>query len=167
MRRARLQYLTVLRADGTPHRVALGVALGTIAGFLPIVPFQTVTSLALCFIFRGSFVASIPTIQITNPLTIPPFYYLFYKLGQSLSQYGHSQDLPPVRELMSLDLAVLWARFSDVFLAMMVGGLFLAAVFAPLFYLLTRRYLFRLRRRAYSRLKCVRLKMPAVENGEA
>ena len=151
-RRLRFHYLNILRTDGTPHRIALGVAVGTLVGFLPIVPFQTITSFILCLLVRGSFVASLPTVQITNPVTIPFFYYLFFKLGQLVSPYGHSGEFPGIQEIMDMGMSLLWEKFSDAFLAMMVGGLVLGLFFGPVAYWFVRRNLASLRKREYRRI---------------
>lgn len=144
-RRVKFAYLHLLRLPGTSNKVALGLALGILVGFLPIIPLQTVTAFVLCFIFRGNFLASLPGIQITNPLTVPPLYFLFFHIGQIISPYGHDDALPPFDGLALMPLSELAGPLKEIFLAMFFGGLLLGVIFAPIFYIVTRLYLERLR----------------------
>ncbi len=67
--------------DGDPDYVARGMAIGVFVGITPTIPFQTALALALAVLFRGSKPAAILGIWSGNPLTIPLFYTVSYKLG--------------------------------------------------------------------------------------
>lgn len=152
-RRIKFAYLRLLRLPGTSHKVALGLAIGILTGFLPIIPLQTLTAFTLCLIFRGNFPASLPGIQITNPLTIAPFYFLFFQIGQRISPYGRQDVLPPIEELVAMSWGEMLGPLREIFLAMFFGGLLLGLIFAPIFYLVTRLYLERLREYEHRKIR--------------
>lgn len=80
----------VLHADDTPHRVALGVAIGIFVGLTPTVGFQMVIALAVATAFRANKVVCLPMVWITNPFTMFFIYPLCHRLGSGL--IGSAQD---------------------------------------------------------------------------
>ena len=44
----------------SPHRIAWGVAIGTVVAYLPIVGIQMVIGAIICYIMRANVLASIP-----------------------------------------------------------------------------------------------------------
>lgn len=138
-RRARYIYLRLILLPETPHRVALGLAVGVFFGLLPVIPFQTILSVLLAYILKGSKAAAALGTWVTNPLTIPPFYALFYYLGRALTPFGRGTDLPEgwkFSDLMNLG--------ADMALAALFGGLMLAVIMAPLAYMFTFKHIGRL-----------------------
>ena len=139
LRRVRYFYLKLLLIPDTPHKVALGFAIGIFIGLLPIIPLQTTISVILSFIFRCSKVASAIGALITNPLTIPFMYPIFYYIGKLVTPFGHGGGLPvgwDIRDMMEVGL--------DAVLAGIVGGAILGVVCAPLSYWLVKKYIGRL-----------------------
>ena len=67
------------------HRrpIAGGVAVGLFAAFVPI-PLQMLLAAALAIWFRVNLPLSVSLIWLTNPITIPPLFYLIYSLGNFL-----------------------------------------------------------------------------------
>lgn len=78
-------YKRILHADDTPHRIALGVALGTFVGFTPTMGAQTVIALALATLFRANKVVCLPFVWITNPFTFAPIYWACWRFGAALT----------------------------------------------------------------------------------
>jgi len=72
----------VLHVDDTPHRIALGLALGMFTAFTPTVGLQMLLTIALCWLFRANKLVGLPLAWITNPITIPPVFYLNYRIGR-------------------------------------------------------------------------------------
>jgi len=111
--------------------VARGVALGLLCGF--ILPVGQIFLAAIVAVFTRSnlIVASLATL-VTNPLTMPPIYFLAYKTGAAV--------LRPVREIheavtdepVSASLA---ATLSDASLYMVTGLMIFAVGAAVLGYL--------------------------------
>ncbi|HNQ22401.1 MAG TPA: DUF2062 domain-containing protein [Phycisphaerae bacterium] len=79
---------TVLHADDTPRRIALGAAIATFVAFLPLMGVQTVVSIALAALVRANKAICVPTVWITNPATAVPIYSACYALGRFVLR-GH------------------------------------------------------------------------------
>jgi uncharacterized protein (DUF2062 family) len=56
------------------------VAVGLFCAFIPL-PFQMLIAALLAIIFRVNILIAVPVVWITNPITIPPFFYFCYRLG--------------------------------------------------------------------------------------
>ena len=72
----------VLHVDDTPHRLALGIALGIFIAWTPTIGFQMVLVLLLAPILRANGRVGIPLVWISNPLTLALIYYPNYLLGR-------------------------------------------------------------------------------------
>lgn len=76
---------SVLALDDSPHAIALGVAIGVFVGLTPTVGVQTVLILGVVFLTRRFFYfnasAAMAATYISNPFTMLPMYYFWYKLG--------------------------------------------------------------------------------------
>ena len=98
------------------HSVSLAVFIGIFCAFIPI-PIQTLLVIGLCFWWGANLPIAIVIIWLSNPLTIPPMFYLTYKLGSSI--LGMEVD--------SLSFTLSWEWFSqlgvDILLPLFVGSL--------------------------------------------
>lgn len=61
-------------------KVVVGVLIGIFVSFLPM-PFQMVLSAFLAIIFSANLAISVVLVFISNPITMPPLFYLEYELG--------------------------------------------------------------------------------------
>ena len=66
------------------HSVSLAVAVGVFCAFMPL-PGQTLIALLLCYLLRANLPIGVLLIWISNPITIPPMFYLTYQLGSYIS----------------------------------------------------------------------------------
>ena len=71
----------ILQANDPPHRLALGIAIGTFATFTPFIGLQMVLCIFLAWVLRAKKAVGIPIVWISNPVTIIPIYYPCYALG--------------------------------------------------------------------------------------
>lgn len=71
----------IARSAGTSHSIALGVAIGFFIGWLPIVGFQMAVAAPICLLLGANFLAAIPPIWCTNPMTLVPIYGFNYWVG--------------------------------------------------------------------------------------
>lgn len=71
----------VLHADDSPHRLALGAAIGMWVALLPLVGVQMIVSATLCHPFKGNKVVGMAMAWVSNPLTLIPCYLPMYWLG--------------------------------------------------------------------------------------
>ncbi len=74
----------VLHVDDTPHRIALGVAIGMFITWSPTIPCQMILTLTFSALLRANKFVGVPFVWISNPLTVVPIYYPNYWLGATL-----------------------------------------------------------------------------------
>ena len=72
----------VLSLRDTPHRIALGVAIGMFIAWTPSMPLQMVLTFSLCWLLRANLFVGVPFVWLSNPLTILPVYGPNLLLGQ-------------------------------------------------------------------------------------
>ncbi|WP_243438257.1 DUF2062 domain-containing protein [Fundidesulfovibrio soli] len=82
LRLLKRKWLTVLRIKKTPKEIALGLAFGVFVGFIPIIPFQSIWAIGLCWVFGGSKLAAFAGAWVSNPVTVPPLFAAFYYVGK-------------------------------------------------------------------------------------
>lgn len=131
-RKIRYCYIRLRRLKGDPRKIAWGMALGVFIGVTPTIPFHMISALALAHLLRISRVAAVMGCWVSNPITIPPFYYFSFKIGKWLLYPNLTLSLPQcfdTRELLRLG----W----EVNLALQTGGLILALPFGLAAYFLT------------------------------
>ena len=129
----RFQYLRLMRQSASSHSLAMGLAVGVFVGFLPIIPFQTVVSLALAFVLRGNPVGAAIGTFVSNPLNVIPFYAMLYCVGGLLWHTTVAFD--PA----NLDMTRMLELGRDFFLVMCLGGVVLGIPAAFVTYVLTFR----------------------------
>jgi uncharacterized protein (DUF2062 family) len=84
LRWARLKALIVHRVLGvedTPHRIAWGVAVGTVIAFTPTIGLQIMLYLLFATLLRANKVSGVPILFISNPVTMLPLYWFCGKVG--------------------------------------------------------------------------------------
>jgi hypothetical protein len=74
----------ILHADDTPHRIALGVAIGLFVAFTPTIGIQMVIGAVLATMLRANKIPAIGLAWITNPFTIVPVFYFNWCVGHAL-----------------------------------------------------------------------------------
>jgi uncharacterized protein (DUF2062 family) len=136
-------YLRFIRLRGTPHELALGIALGLYAGSMPILPFQIALAVLLALIFKGSKIAAALGTWISNPLNWYFLYYYSYKIGAALLH------LPDTNGVFASVMAsvrnredgwIIAGKIMDagghMIGAFLLGGLILGLIIAPPSYLI-------------------------------
>ena len=145
----------VLHVDDTPHRIALGVAIGIFVTWTPTIGLQMILTVILCTLFRANKAVGVPFVWISNPLTIVPIYYPNYVVGCWLlpGNYGGFDFIETLTRQLSgagwWDKTVAWwtnmgDAFWHVFWPLWVGsivvGLVLGGLTYPLVYWGVVRY---------------------------
>ncbi|HEU6437175.1 MAG TPA: DUF2062 domain-containing protein [Nitratidesulfovibrio sp.] len=133
-RAVRLHRLRLVRLPSTPHRIALGVALGMLIGSIPLIPSQMLLAGAVAWLLRASPTAAIVTTLYSNPVTCGPLYVLFFAIGSFL--------LPDMHVALPDDLANLGSLLSmgwDVYLVLCTGGVVFGAITGVLAYVAAHR----------------------------
>jgi len=71
----------VFSLDDTPHRLALGVAIGIFVAWTPTIGIQMVLTVGLCWLFGANKLVGVPMAWLSNPATIIPVYGPNYLIG--------------------------------------------------------------------------------------
>jgi uncharacterized protein (DUF2062 family) len=69
------------RTNASPHRLAMGFAIGAAASFTPFIGLHFVMAIAIAFALRASLVASAIGTAVGNPLTFPLIWVASYNMG--------------------------------------------------------------------------------------
>ena len=123
----RVRYL-----HGDPHFVAMGMAIGAFVAATPSMPFQTAIAVALAFVLRSSKVAAAVGVWLSNPITLPIFYFASYKLGNLV--FGISD----VNEMGGEPVNILKLG-TDIAIAAVIGGIIIGLCLAVVTYFITRK----------------------------
>jgi len=115
--------------------VSGGFAVGLFVAFMPI-PFQMIFAAAIAIGSRVNLVVSVALCWVTNPITIPPLFYMAYLLGDSLlGGRGGNFNFEMSWHWLQNSLGTVWQPF--------LLGCFIMAVTAAIFGNLAIRIMWR------------------------
>ena len=97
----------------------------------PTIPFHTVLAVSLAVLLRASKLAAALGVWVSNPLTIPLFYYGSYRLGRFVL------GLPELSMPTDYSLVSILRLGGHLTVAMLNGGVLLGIIPALLAYVLT------------------------------
>lgn len=108
--------------------ITRGVGIGLFWAFIPM-PMQMLAVMALTPFFRFNVPIAIAMVWLSNPLTMPPMYYMEYLTGNFL--LGREG-------IANIELTLAWftANMSDIFVPLYVGTAFYSIIVSSLVYLL-------------------------------
>lgn len=107
------------------YSVSWGVSVGLFVAFVPV-PFQMPLAAAMAIVIGCNLPISISLVWLTNPVTIPPFFYAAYKTGAwILGQAPHHVKFELSREWLVNELGAIWEPF---LLGCLVLGLVSASI---------------------------------------
>ncbi len=144
----------ILHVNDTPHRIALGVAIGIFVTWTPTIGFQMVLTVAMCALFGANKVVGVPLAWISNPFTLVPVYFPSYWLGSALLRQERVDIIALLGKLCQ-NMATgdllsffrgLWDAGVSVFVSLWVGSVLVGAALGALCYFLTRWGVTRYRR---------------------
>jgi len=150
--RGRIQtwWQRTMNQPGSADRVARGAALGFFIGWLPLVGVQMGLSFGLCTIARASFIASLPGVWLSNPVTMVPMYFFINRVGAHVVGKAITwQEMENIwRHVSTLGIMdgtrYLFVETASVTAAMFVGGAIIglinAAIVYPIVVRLVHRY---------------------------
>ncbi|MCA9085647.1 MAG: DUF2062 domain-containing protein [Planctomycetaceae bacterium] len=136
---------SVLALDDSPHAIALGTAIGIFVGLTPSVGIQTVLIVALVVLTRRFFyfngTAAMLSTYISNPLTMVPLYYFWYRLGALF--VPANATIEQFRAILDFEGFAGWWHSTctlavQVGVPMMIGSLIVAPIGAAIAYPATR-----------------------------
>lgn len=77
-------YAHVLHANDTPHRIALGVAIGMFVAITPTPGIQMALTLALATLLKANKIVGLPLVWLSNPVTAIPILLPCWHVGRTL-----------------------------------------------------------------------------------
>lgn len=83
-RSLRYVWLRTRRIGASPHRLALGVAIGVFVASTPLLGLQFILAAALAWTLRASLPAAMIGTFWANPVTCPPIWLASYGIGAAL-----------------------------------------------------------------------------------
>lgn len=138
----RYYYYRLLRLQGTPEAIALGVACGVFAGFFPWFGVQIIVAVILATALRAHKIAAAASTWVSNPFTYVPIFAFNFKVGQWITGW-HDFAIDPI-DWMSSEI---WHFGATFFWTMILGCLLVGSVAALCSYLLAFHLVSRLRHR--------------------
>ena len=132
-------YIINLSRKGlTPHEIAVGMAVGILIAFVPVIGTHTILALGLASLLRLSPLVVILGTQISNPITYPFQLFICAEAGNLLLR-GHFLEIRFSRH-MNLFSHYLWP--------IIVGSVVLGILSAGAAYVLIKFFIKKRRRRA-------------------
>ena len=141
--------LDIVRQKDSPHKIALGLALGIFVGILPIMGIQMTVVAVLALPLRANIKAAVAGVWISNPITFLPMYWGYYKFGllfspsRTLTWNDFMQRITRAGEISWSSVGESLNRIldigADILVPMWIGATILAVFFAPLTYFVTKR----------------------------
>jgi uncharacterized protein (DUF2062 family) len=121
--------------DARPDQIAAGFSIGIAASFLPLNPSPIIVATAVAWLSKRNVIAAVAgaTIAILYTPLLPLMWLAEYRVGKLIL---------PVQHPLTLDRARLWAMLKtgwDVYAAMFVGSIVVAAPVVLLSYWVVKR----------------------------
>jgi hypothetical protein len=120
------QWHKLLRLEGSPRAVALGVAIGVFFGFMPLFGFKTLLAVAVTWMLRGNVLAGVIGVTLHDVLLplMPVLLIWEYDLGYWLLSHPHLW--PPKMHLPhhhDPGIWLHWSTFLTVGRPLLVGSI--------------------------------------------
>ncbi len=129
--------IRLLRAKGSVHHIAAGVAAGVLGGLNPIYGIQMLTAGVAAVLLRGNVWVAMLASWVANPITYPFFWLAEWWVGRALLEGQWPKDLWP--DFADLFTDANWADIWHLLKPMLVGYPVVALVVSALFYVVSCR----------------------------
>lgn len=91
--------------------VSGAIALGLFCAFIPV-PFQMFLAAVGAILFRVNILIAVPTVWVSNPVTIPPLFYFCYQVGLwILGTAGRKFNFELTFDWLANELSLIWQPF--------------------------------------------------------
>ncbi|WP_317993019.1 DUF2062 domain-containing protein [Bartonella gliris] len=150
----------ILRISATPHKVALGFAIGIFLACSPFFGLHIILALFFSWILRGNFAAAIIGTIFSNPLTFLLIVMADYKVGYlclSLFSNANEMSFSQIRTLFDgltlSNVPVLFkSAWDTVMRPMILGATLLGFLFGSLSYIGVYRAIARFQQKRYQKV---------------
>ncbi|MCC6598793.1 MAG: DUF2062 domain-containing protein [Alphaproteobacteria bacterium] len=135
-RAARYGMLRIVRLSDTTHKIALGLAFGTLISCTPLVGTHFIQAGFLAYIFRANIFAALMATFIGNPWTFPFMWWAAISFGSFLFT---SIGLDAARSVpKDINFHIVWDIMMHeplrIFLPWFVGSYLFLIILTPVFY---------------------------------
>ena len=149
----------MLRADDTPHRLALGAGVGILTAWTPLFGGHMLLAVLLAFVVRANKAVAATVVWVCNPVTFLPMLLIEWRIGRwimgpsdgadngeaqrALADLARLSEAPGslVGEILSVDFwQHMWALLAALGGRMWVGSAVMGLVTGALSYLIVRRW---------------------------
>ncbi len=134
----------VLHVDDTPHRIALGLAIGIFITWTPTIPCQMVLVVALSALLGANKLVGVPFVWISNPVTMWFMFGFDYWIGCRILG-THAKGVRAFVEAINLTgawherLVSMWEVFGQFFWEIAIGSILVGLVSGVITYFVTYR----------------------------
>jgi len=138
-------YNKFISLKGDPKSIAMGMAIGVFVGVTPTIPFHTVLLVIITLLFRRNVTAAyLGSWIISNPITIPVFYFVQYQVGH------HLLGIAPCSIVFSdMDIRQIINIGWNIAIPLLLGGLIMAPFFAVPAYFITHHAVLTIRKKKH------------------
>lgn len=144
----------VLHVDDTPHRIALGLAIGIFITWTPTMGFQMILTVMVAALMRANKFVGVPFVWISNPVTLVPIYAPNFLVGSWIlpGDYSVRKFCESVSKAAFAGggwmnkIGAWWEATIDFFWPLWVGSVVVGLVLALPTYFVTRWAVTRYRR---------------------
>ncbi|WP_154645964.1 DUF2062 domain-containing protein [Bartonella senegalensis] len=150
----------ILRISATPHKVALGFAIGIFLACSPLFGMHIVLAIFFSWILRANFAAAIIGTIFSNPLTFLLIIMADYKVGSfclSLFSNVNEISLSQIRALfdgltLSNSSLLFKGAWQSIMRPTILGGTLLGSIFGSLSYIGAYRAITRFQQKRYQQI---------------
>ncbi len=109
-KRVKILFKKILTTNDSPHKLAMGFAIGVFWGIMPTFGIAIIFSLPTAVLLKANKVTTILGTFVSNPFTTPFFYAFSYKMGSfilDLNPLPFSWDIFKIENILSISKSLL------------------------------------------------------------
>lgn len=141
--RIRYFYDKFISLKGEPKAIAMGMAIGVFVGVTPTIPFHTAMLVLIAVFFKQNVTAAyLGSWVISNPITIPFFYFMQYEIGRCVLGTA-----PADFNVTGLSIQYIFGIGWLIAKPLLLGGIIMAPFFAVPAYFITHHAVLAIRKK--------------------